>query len=407
MPTPLPIAPAGPRTELHALTGLRFFAAFHVVLFHTHALIGATQPTWLVTLASGGHHAVALFFVLSGFILHHTYHPTDWALPGERRQYLVHRVARIYPVYLLSFLIDAPRAVGYFLATYDVATGLLKAGITGAAYLTLTQTWAPRLASAWNPPGWSLSNEAFFYLLLPWLLPLVARLTPTRALLGLALATAAASLGQALPRLAIDTLGLSREIWGSYVAFFPPLRAFEFVFGVLLGRLFVGASQARHATTLAPSPALGAAASLVAIAAILLLSNGFTLPNLGRHHGLLLPFYGLLIVSLTLPTNPVTHLLSLPPLRFLGGASYAIYLLHLPLFTYFQQFTAHAQWLPSPATFLAYAGFVTLLASLVFRFYEEPLRRLIRRRFAHRSAGDGPPRVRPIPPPDRSRFPPA
>jgi len=401
MPTSLPKLLAGDRVELRALTSLRFFAALHVVLFHTHALMGAKQPVWLGQLASGGHHAVPLFFVLSGFILHYTYQRTDWSKPGEHRNYFVHRVARIYPVYVLCFLVDVPRGMGHFLATYDPGTALVKASISGTAYLTLTQTWVPRLAAAWNSPGWSVSTEAFFYLLCPLLLTRFARLTLAQSLAGLALMLVAASLGRALPRLAIDAAGLAPNVWIPFAEVFPPLRIFEFAFGLLLGRLFAATESSRSVPRL-----VVAGFSFTAIAAILLLSNRYTLPFLGRHHGLLLPFYGLLIVCLTVSTNPLTQFLSWAPFRFLGGASYSVYLLHMPLFTCFQHLAHRAQWTASPAAFAAYLVLVVGSASLVFQFYEEPLRRLIRRRFAFLPADRAPRPVPPIPPLDTSRFPP-
>ncbi len=396
--------PAGDRAELHALTSLRFFAALHVVLFHTHGLIGDSQPLWLIEIASGGHHAVSLFFVLSGFILHHAYRRADLSRPEERRAYFVHRFARIYPVYALSFLVDAPRALGHFLGAYDTATGLFKAAVTGTAFLTLTQAWVPRLAAAWNVPGWSISTEAFFYLLFPWLLPKIIRLSPARALAGLALTCAAASAGQALGPLAVDAAGGSPEIWHPWIRIFPPLRAFEFVFGMLLGRLAAAAEGSR------PIPPWAAAGfTLFGGIAVLLLSNVFHLPWVGRHHGLLLPFDGILIVSLAVASNPVARLLSWRPFRFLGGASYAIYLFHMPVFAYFVRFTARGgePWHATPGTFAAYLAAVLVVASAVFKFHEEPLRRLIRQRLSVRPDAAPPRSLRQVPPPDRSRFPPA
>jgi peptidoglycan/LPS O-acetylase OafA/YrhL len=59
------------RRDLPALTGIRFFAAWYVVLFH--ALPGLARrypvPKLLATFLSNGYLAVGLFFLLSGFIL--------------------------------------------------------------------------------------------------------------------------------------------------------------------------------------------------------------------------------------------------------------------------------------------------------------------------------------------------
>src|SRR5438128_8931008 len=93
------------RPHLAALTSARFFAAFHILLFHMGAMKGLTRaPIWLQTFASIGYVSVTFFFVLSGFILVYTYGGRDFDL----RQFWRARLARVYPVYLLSLLLNAP-----------------------------------------------------------------------------------------------------------------------------------------------------------------------------------------------------------------------------------------------------------------------------------------------------------
>src|SRR5437762_1300647 len=59
------------RAQIDGLTGIRFFAALHVVIFH--CTDWATSDHLLLRrLASTGFVAVDLFFVLSGFILTYT-----------------------------------------------------------------------------------------------------------------------------------------------------------------------------------------------------------------------------------------------------------------------------------------------------------------------------------------------
>src|SRR5689334_24226753 len=88
--------------RIDQLTFTRFVAALAVVLFHS----GGVFPFNLFPLRqifASGQIAVTYFFVLSGFVLAWAYYQ-----PGREfkwRDYLFARFSRIYPVYLLSFLI--------------------------------------------------------------------------------------------------------------------------------------------------------------------------------------------------------------------------------------------------------------------------------------------------------------
>src|ERR1700730_18186865 len=90
------------RPSLDALTGVRFFAAFAVFMFHYGASfseqIGVPKP--LTTFLHNGYYGVSMFFVLSGFIMTYTY-IGRLSTKIELYDFAVARIARIYPVYLL------------------------------------------------------------------------------------------------------------------------------------------------------------------------------------------------------------------------------------------------------------------------------------------------------------------
>src|SRR4051812_1442703 len=80
------------KTKLNALTGLRFIAAVHVVLFHFTGPLRASWPGWAQNLIATGYVSVGLFFMLSGFILAYT-HPAVGTASGAKREFWVARFA--------------------------------------------------------------------------------------------------------------------------------------------------------------------------------------------------------------------------------------------------------------------------------------------------------------------------
>src|SRR5216684_4890803 len=109
------------RPRLPALTSLRFFAAFHVVIFHFQAMQIFIGPVWFQKLSSIGYVGVSFFFVLSGFILVYTYAGRPMILKNFWRA----RFARIYPAYAFSLLVTA---LFFFLCCLDHEYSIFRLG---------------------------------------------------------------------------------------------------------------------------------------------------------------------------------------------------------------------------------------------------------------------------------------
>src|SRR5436190_18076893 len=84
---------------------------------------------------------------------------------------------------MLTFLVATLPSAHYLFAHH---ASLLSTTMTGLAALTLTQAWVPAASDAWNGPAWSLSAEAFFYLLFPLAALSIARLGRYRLYMTLA-----------------------------------------------------------------------------------------------------------------------------------------------------------------------------------------------------------------------------
>ncbi|MER5638532.1 acyltransferase [Kitasatospora sp. NPDC002227] len=146
--------------RLPSLTGLRCWAALLVVLYHLSRQVGPVP--WLSPLVWYGRSGVTFFFVLSGFVLAWTYADAPVPAPVFYRR----RLARIWPLHAL--------ATGLSLAAYG-ALGAVVPLTAGLWSLLLVHPWVRELTMGGNPAGWSLGDEAWFYLLLPALLPRVRR----------------------------------------------------------------------------------------------------------------------------------------------------------------------------------------------------------------------------------------
>ena len=147
--------------RLDSLTGLRFFAAFAVLLRHT---VPEIFPLPVLTeLSAIGPVGVGFFFVLSGFILTWTWKPTT-----ARSQFYLRRAVRILPLHVLTTIMAA--------ALLIIANTPLW--VSTILSLFLLQAWlTDKYRLGGNSPSWSLSVEAFFYLLFPLIVQPLARLT--------------------------------------------------------------------------------------------------------------------------------------------------------------------------------------------------------------------------------------
>src|ERR1700682_2253526 len=227
---PLPEVSTHRRRALPALTGVRFLAAFYVVLGHSLPWLDQhVRLLWpLRIFLSNGYLAVALFFLLSGFILAYTYENQIVGIKN-RLHFFEARFARIYPVYLLSLIL-----------AYRFERGLPVG--TRIAVLSMVQAWeplTPAITGAWNYPAWTLSVEAFFYLCFPFVLPWMSRqsngVLRSMGVVLLAISVFAHTPVKGLGVVPADGL-IPLPIW----------RLPEFLLGVILGLLFLRTAPSRQ-----------------------------------------------------------------------------------------------------------------------------------------------------------------
>jgi hypothetical protein len=416
-PTPSPAAVAGKprRPDVPALTGLRFVAAFSVLLAHgVSATMTNNQPAegvvfWLTTASGPG---MTLFFVLSGFVIHYNYATlvTDGGVRGIG-VFLWARFARLYPLFLLMLLVYvtvSSRTVALLTGHPGEFVSLLHA----LPYFLLSiQSWVYKIIGSdslidavrgGSPPTWSISTEWFFYLAYPavaWLI-LRARSVPAIVVVFVAWCALWTALSCGLhdrvpqinawaiarfgPIAGVDDHENSFVRWLLYLS--PYLRIGEFILGVCTAQLYISLRGRKPGRL---ENAAGTAVLLAAIVSVFVidcLEYDPTLPvTIFRKMNLnfaLAPSVAVVVFCAARYRNAVSRLLTSVPALRLGEASYSIYLFHSIVFISAVKLSGDAVHGAAydSVKLTALIGIVIAVSLALYAWYEAPARNWLRRR---------------------------
>jgi peptidoglycan/LPS O-acetylase OafA/YrhL len=347
------------RREIKSHTGLRGFAALLVVAYHLQFGDGYKLPVETATsLFKRCYLMVDLFFILSGFILCYVMNADRGITFAQARTFLRDRFARIYPLHVF--------ALG-FLTAFTLATaGLLTATGHGRqdlgsfgdwlSQLLLLNAWRPA-QTEWNVPSWSISAEAFAYVLFPLLVTVWA----ARPRLTQAAVVAGSFLFYVLAGRSLDiTVGLA------------PLRCLA---GFGLGMVLF-----YHRALIERIPGR----NLLQLATVAWILTALAIPV---RDAVIVPAFAALVFLTWTDEGIVARWLSAGPLQWLGKLSYSVYLMHVPVnvavwFVWGRlEPRLHLDAAVSRAMFLCLM-FITVLAvaSFTYAFVEKPWRERLRHR---------------------------
>jgi exopolysaccharide production protein ExoZ len=274
--------------ELLSIQYMRAIAAIAVLSFHAAQRAGFDFGI--------GAAGVDVFFVISGFIM--------WVIsarsPLRPMDFLARRAARIVPLYWLVTLVVAGTAIA--------APALFPNLKPTLAHVAKSLLFYPHSDPAGFiapliVPGWTLNYEVFFYVVFALSLLTTLRIRPLvlTALLGLLV-------------LAGQVAHSANPVWATYSS---PLLL-EFLSGVWLGKAWTD-----HRL---PRPIVGLICLALGLGAIVIVTLSERDIEAVRIFAWGLP--ALLIVAGAVSIHRAGLVRDWPVLKFLGDASYSIYLVH-------------------------------------------------------------------------------
>ena len=302
-----------PVKRFESLESLRGIAALLVVFYHA----GVRTPFTESSFVRNCHLMVDFFFVLSGFVIFHSY--------GHRLRdraqlltFTITRFGRVYPLHFVMLWVFLAIEAMKLLA--QRVTGVVPADPAfsindGRAFLTnlfLVQALGFHDDVTFNYPSWSVSTEFFTYQLFA-LVFLLAR-NHVR--------TAARWIAPALSAGAFAVLWFVVGSMTPTVDFGVVRCAGGFFLGVFAYQIYLGVHRAR--------PNGGAALDLIALVAFAAIGALLASELSSGARFLLPPLFALLVVVVAAldESARVDRVLRSRPLAWLGQRSYSVYMVH-------------------------------------------------------------------------------
>jgi peptidoglycan/LPS O-acetylase OafA/YrhL len=387
------------------MTGVRFVAAFWVMLYHYQgalAAVGLLVPV-LHELLRVGRLGVDLFFALSGFILTHTYLTrmgprATW--PSARHFWWL-RLARIYPVHFVMLNIAGIAVIAQQKLGQSVAGS--RDWLNPVDYLKqvlLVHEWGPNPQRGWNYPAWSLSMEWLAYLLFPLLVLALFRFhqrVPTRVLVILWCVVLVPLLWYGIAYYG-DPYYISG--WGSTIRILTEFPAGALTY-LIVARFWTQTANGprprveRLATTLSVAFPV-----LVVVTAVVLghigalqwsVSDLPDTPNAAdlppKYHLILVPLLIAWLGALALTSRGPSRFLSTDRLVLGGFISFSLYMTHTVWYGLWRAGLKVVHVSHGPLYLLALVvliGGALVIAWLMWHYVEEPAREWMRRRSGER-----------------------
>ncbi|MFC4275103.1 acyltransferase family protein [Achromobacter aloeverae] len=331
--------------RIKSLDGLRGIFAVCVLSGHFFLVERRPDPTYFQNLAL----AVQFFFILSGVALCHGMSRHIVSGQFSLRAFARQRLARLYPMHLLSMGIAGIFLPPIFFGAIPTSGNLLKEAL---ANFLLLQAMGPIEGRSWNVVSWSISTEFWVGLIV---LPLAMK--RLRGPLALALAVAC----YALIFMVNHTVSLPFERTAPGVT----LAALSTGAGLLAG---VGTFQLLAAARGCPGRWAPVIEPVLLGLILVIIWRGAR----GYQEAIALACMPVLIYLNASSATWLTRVLGSRTFTWLGQISFSVYLVHMSVHGALRMAGLDGA-LPMAATYLIYLISSLGLASILFRYVEAPL----------------------------------
>ncbi|MFH2040378.1 MAG: acyltransferase [Chloroflexota bacterium] len=349
--------------KLNQLTFFRFLAGVIVVIFHFG------RKTWIginIPALTTGPFMVVFFFVLSGFIMTIAYGQQEIVDKGK---YWVARFARIAPVYYLAIAI-------ILIDNHLSGTSTDPYALNYSVFFL--QAWFPKTPISINGPSWSLSVEMFFYLIFPFLIIFLKKISVFKASL-------ITLVFWGITFYVRNTLNYSPtfdyvdpDVMHAIVFNHPLIHLASFMLGVVGGLIYVKYLLMRKISNLVSSSLVIFSFILIAIT-LTYRTKLFLFPNVISVYAVCSLLFLAFILALSIDHSWISSLLSNKFLLFLGELGYSIYILQVPFHLMYLRYIA--PWIKPTKSqdFYIFLILLIILSMLTYTFLERPLRSGIRK----------------------------
>lgn len=335
--------------HLGGLDGLRAIAALSVFGVHFNQIVKLDfniGPFEMGRWLANGNTGVALFFVLSGFLLSLPFwrHKYAAGTKVDIKSYYFRRLARILPAYYLCL---------FGLVAIMLTSGRIPDVSNILLHVVFLYNVDERSILSLNAPFWSLAVEMQFYLFLPLLMIVLSRLSVRGALILLAVL----AVGGYLANYGLMYYLVTRNQWPIQMTLIWPIllnisgpdsfvltysllaHLTYFLIGIATALLFVLGASGNQGFSKRPPE--GAVADLIfgccATVVFLILStplDDVTQTPYGHYNWPFVPLL-LAVMIFVIPRSKLAKsFLEMRLLRWLGVISYGFYIFHLPILTF-------------------------------------------------------------------------